>query len=232
MRKLQIFQAPQLVVPITNSRYAINAVNARWGSFYDALYGTDAIDDITKIKQYDPLRGAKVISYAKKHLDKIAPLHKVSWNQIIDIRREGKEIKFFLNSNSYTGLVDDKQIAGLIFDSKERIEELILVKNNLHCRVVVNPNSPIGKSDPANISDIILESAISSILDCEDSVSTVDAEDKLLAYRNWLGLMKGNLESEFIKNKQKINRVMNDDIEITTLSGKKKFFKRKISNAY
>jgi malate synthase len=216
---------PQLVVPITNSRYAINAVNARWGSFYDALYGTDAIDDITKIKQYDPLRGAKVISYAKKHLDKIAPLHKVSWNQIIDIRREGKEIKFFLNSNSYTGLVDDKQIAGLIFDSKERIEELILVKNNLHCRVVVNPNSPIGKSDPANISDIILESAISSILDCEDSVSTVDAEDKLLAYRNWLGLMKGNLESEFIKNKQKINRVMNDDIEITTLSGKKKFLK-------
>ena len=216
---------PQLVVPITNARYAINAVNARWGSLYNALYGTDVLGELPKDKQYDSTRGDRVIAYAKNHLDKIAPLKQANWNQIIEIRFENSEIKFFLNQNSFTSLVNNDQISGLIFNDKKQIKELVLIKNNLHCRIVIDPNSPIGNADPSKISDIILESAISSILDCEDSVSTVDVEDKLLAYRNWLGLMKGNLESEFIKNKKSIKRVLNNDIEITTLEGNNKTLK-------
>ena len=216
---------PQLVVPITNARYALNAVNARWGSLYDALYGTNVLGELPKKEEYDSIRGDKVIAYAKNHLDKIAPLKQASWDQIIEIRFENNEIKFFLNQNSSTTLENKEQISGLVFNNKKKIKELVLVKNNLHCRIVFDPSSSIGSCDPANISDIILESAISSILDCEDSVATVDAEDKLLAYRNWLGLMKGNLESEFIKNKETIKRVLNNDIEIITLEGKKKYLK-------
>jgi len=216
---------PQLVVPITNSRYALNAVNARWGSFYDALYGTDVLGDLPNNDEYDSLRGSRVITYAKNHLDKITPLKQANWHQIIEIRYENKQIKFFLNQNSFTYLENINQISGLIFDSSNKIKELVLNINNLHLRIVIDPNNFIGKLDPANISDIFLESAISSILDCEDSVATVDAEDKLLAYRNWLGLMKGDLESEFIKNKKTIKRVLNEDIDIITLLGKNKILK-------
>ena len=220
--EISFISGPQLVVPITNARYALNAVNARWGSLYDALYGTDVLGQLSENEKYDSERGDKVIAYSKNHLDKIAPLNLANWNQIIEIRFENNEIKFFLNQNSFTTLENKDAIAGLILNDKKQIKELVLVKNKLHCRIIIDPNSPIGKSDPAKISDIILESAISSILDCEDSVATVDTEDKLLAYKNWLGLMKGNLESEFIKNKQTVKRVLNNDIEITTLQGKKK----------
>ena len=223
--EISFISGPQLVVPITNARYALNAVNARWGSLYDALYGTDVLGELPKNEKFDSERGDKVIAYSKNHLDKIVPLNLANWNQIIEIRFENNEIKFFLNQNSFTTLENKDEIAGLILNEKKQINELVLVKNKLHCRIIIDPNSPIGKSDPAKISDIILESAISSILDCEDSVATVDTEDKLLAYKNWLGLMKGNLESEFIKNKQTVKRVLNDDIEITTLQGKKKKLK-------
>ena len=216
---------PQLVVPITNARYALNAVNARWGSLYDSLYGTDVIGKLDNNLDYDSSRGDKVIAYAKNHLDKIAPLQQANWNQIIEIRFENNKIKFFTNQKSFTILKNKNQISGLIFNSENRLKELVLVKNNLHCRVVINPNSPIGSADPAKISDIILESAVSSILDCEDSVATVDAEDKILAYKNWLGLMKGDLNVEFIKNKKKINRSLNNDINITTIEGKIKTLK-------
>jgi len=223
--EIKNISGPQLVVPITNARYAINAVNSRWGSLYDALYGTDVIGSAPNSQIYNSDRGLKVIHYAKSHLDKMAPLKQASWNQIIEIRLEDNQFKFFLTQNSFTKLLDSNQISGYILDNNNKIKELILLKNYLHCRIIINANSDIGKNDPANISDIIIESAISSILDCEDSVATVDADDKILAYRNWLGLMKGDLKSEFIKNKQTIIRELNNDIEIQTLSNQKRILK-------
>ena len=216
---------PQLVVPITNARYALNAVNARWGSLYDALYGTNVIDEITKTSQYDPKRGLKVIEYAKDHLDKIAPLKDLLWKEITKIKIENKKIKFFYSENSFTTLINENQIIGVRYENQYEIKELILLKNNLHIRVLIDPNHQIGKNDSANISDILIESAISTILDCEDSVATVDADDKIVSYRNWLGLMKGDLKSEFLKNKKLVNRTLNKDIEYVSLSGEKKFLK-------
>ncbi len=216
---------PQLVVPITNARYALNAVNARWGSLYDALYGTNVIGEISKTSQYDPKRGLKVIEYAKDHLDKIAPLKDLLWKEITKIKIEDKKIKFFYSENSFTTLTNENQIIGVRYENQYEIKELILLKNNLHIRVLIDPNHQIGKNDSANISDILIESAISTILDCEDSVATVDADDKIVSYRNWLGLMKGDLKSEFLKNKKLVNRTLNKDIEYFSLSGERKFLK-------
>ena len=216
---------PQLVVPITNARYALNAVNARWGSLYDALYGTNVIDETTETSKYDPKRGVKVIEYAKDHLDKIAPLRDSLWKEITKIKIENKKIKFFYSENSFTTLINENQIIGVRYENQYEIKELILLKNNLHIRVLIDPNHQIGKNDSANISDILIESAISTILDCEDSVATVDADDKIVAYRNWLGLMKGDLKSEFIKNENLIKRTLNKDIEFFSLDGDKKFLK-------
>ena len=215
---------PQLVVPITNARYALNAVNARWGSLYDAIYGTDILGELPNSPEYDHKRGEEVITYSKKHLDKIAPLINANWNEIIKIGVENNEVKFYINDEKFTNIEDKNQIVGIILNHEE-LRELIIVKNNLHIRIVIDPNHIIGKADPANISDIILESAISTILDCEDSVATVDADDKILAYRNWLGLMKGTLESEFEKNDKKIKRTLNKDFKITTLQGKQRILK-------
>ena len=223
--EIATISGPQLVVPITNARYAINAVNARWGSLYDALYGTDALGNLPESNTYDSTRGKKVIEYAKSHLDKIAPLKQASWKQVIQIRIEDKGVKFFLNQHTFTTLENSNQIIGFRLNTYNKIIELVLVKNNLNCRIIIDPDNPIGKEDPAKISDIILESAVSAILDCEDSVATVDAEDKILAYQNWLGLMKGNLEVEFIKNRKKIKRILNQDIELITLNGSKKILK-------
>jgi len=219
--EIAVICGPQLVVPITNARYALNAVNARWGSFYDALYGTDALESLPKSNVYDVKRGKKVIKFAKTHLDKITPLKKGSWNEIHKIIFEKKALRFYFKSNSYTTLKYQHQIAGLIVSTGNKIKELILIKNNLHIRIIINPEHPIGKIDIANISDIILESAISTILDFEDSVATVDAEDKILAYKNLLGLMKGDLETTFIKNGKKTKRSLNTDIKIQSLSGEK-----------
>ena len=216
---------PQLVVPITNARYALNAVNARWGSLYDALYGTNVIDETTETSQYDPKRGLKVIEYAKDHLEKITPLKDSLWKEITKIKIENKKIKFFYSENSFTTLINEKQIIGVRYENQYEIKELILLKNNLHIRVLIDPNHQIGKNDSANISDILIESAISTILDCEDSVATVDADDKIVSYRNWLGLMKGDLKSEFLKNKKLVNRTLNKDIEYVSLSGEKNFLK-------
>ena len=212
---------PQLVVPITNARYALNAVNARWGSLYDSLYGTDVIGNLPQTSEYDIDRGNKVIEYAKDHLDKIAPLNNLLWSEITEINILNKEVKFFSSENHYTSLVNEDQIVGFKYYDNQQLEELVLIKNNLHIRILLNPNHEIGKNDPANIADILIESAISTILDCEDSVATVDADDKILAYRNWLGLMKGDLQTEFIKNNKVIKRVLNEDIEIENFEGKK-----------
>ena len=209
---------PQLVVPITNARYALNAVNARWGSLYDSLYGTNILGELPKAKLYDEERGKQVVKYAKLHLDNFAPLISQSWENIINIELDEKNLKFFIDKKNFTTLKEPDQIKGFKKYENKKINELVLVKNNLHCRIVIDPNNKIGKMDKASISDIILESAISTILDCEDSVATVDAEDKILAYKNWLGLMKGDLEAKFLKNSQKINRSLNKDIELININ--------------
>ena len=216
---------PQLVVPITNARYSLNAINARWGSFYDAIYGTNVLGDLPTTKEYDIKRGERVIKFAKEHLDKIAPLNLSSWNNVKSINFINSKINFDLSTNETTTLLDENQIAGIRANSENQLSELILIVNNLHCRILINRNNAIGKADIAGISDIVLESAISSILDCEDSVATVDANDKVLAYENLLGLMKGNLESTFTKNNKKITRVLNQDIKIKTLNGEDKILK-------
>ena len=216
---------PQLVVPITNARYAINAINSRWGSFYDALYGTNALGNLPTTKDYDSKRGDRVVKFARKHLDKIAPLNLSSWCNITSINYINNKISFGILKNNTTKLLNENQIAGIRLNEEKELSELVLIINNLHCRIVIDKKNIIGKSDPAGISDIIFESAISSILDCEDSVATVDEHDKILAYENWLGLMKGDLESQFKKNNKIIKRVLSQDIQIQTLDGKEETLK-------
>ncbi len=216
---------PQLVVPITNSRFALNAVNARWGSLYDALYGTDALGDLPESNSYNPERGKRVVAFAKSHLDKFAPLQNTKWHEVIKIKLIENKIVLTSSNNSDVNLINNNQIIGWRVDQDSELSELILFKNNLHCRILINANDTIGKNDHANISDILVESAISTILDCEDSVATVDADDKILAYRNWLGLIKGDLEVEFKKNNQVIKRKLNKDIKFTTNKGVEDFLK-------
>ncbi len=211
---------PQLVVPITNARFAINAVNARWGSLYDALYGTDALGEVPQGNSYDPERGNKVVGFAKSHLDKFAPLENIKWSEINKIELQDNKIILGSIKENSVNFVNKNQLIGWRSSKDGQLLEIILLKNNLHCRILINENDAIGKNDPANISDILLESAISSILDCEDSVATVDADDKILAYQNWLGLTKGNLEAEFVKNNKDVKRVLNKDIIYTATNQK------------
>ena len=216
---------PQLVVPITNARFALNAVNARWGSLYDALYGTDALGEMPEGNVYDPERGRKVVKFAKSHLDKFAPLDNAKWDEIKSIKLNNNKIILSNSNNTNINLKKTNQIIGWILSEDSSIRELILSKNKLHCRIIINKNDPIGKNDSAHISDILVESAISTILDCEDSVATVDADDKILAYKNWLGLVKGNLTTEFKKNNQNIKRILNKDIKFTLTNTKDSFLK-------
>ena len=192
---------PQLVVPIDNARYAINAANARWGSLYDSLYGTDVIpktDDAAKIDSYNPIRGSKVIEYAKKFLDKIFPLTAGSWEDISKISFDNISLKNKLQLVGYNG-------------TRENPTSILLKNNNLHVDIIVNAKSQIGSADKAHINDIIIESAISTIVDNEGSVAAVDAEDKAKCYRNWLHIMKGTLQTEMEKNGKKFIRKLNPD---------------------
>ena len=218
---------PQLVVPITNARYALNAVNARWGSFYDAIYGTDVLGSLPDSSQYDATRGEQVKKYAKTYLDKILPLKKNVWKNVKKFKLHNNKILFSFLDKSETELKENNQFVGYRLGQLNKVEELIFSLNNLHIRIIINENNIIGKNDLANISDIIFESAVSTILDCEDSVATVDTEDKILAYRNWLGLMKGDLNSQFVKNNKKIKRSLNNDIEFVDTKGNKKILKGK-----
>ncbi|WP_273792896.1 malate synthase G [Brucella anthropi] len=204
---------PQLVVPVMNARYALNAANARWGSLYDALYGTDAISDADgaeKGKGYNPKRGEKVIAWAKNFLDESAPLSIGKWADVAGLAVQDGKLEIKLTGGSATTLKDESQFKGYNGDA-DAPTNVLLAKNNMHVDIVVNADHPIGKTDPAHIADMILESAVSTIQDCEDSIAAVDAEDKIAVYRNWLGLMNGKLEDTFEKNGKQMTRRLNGD---------------------
>ena len=199
---------PQLVVPITNARFALNAANARWGSLYDALYGTDALGDLPSGGGYDPERGARVVAKAKAFLDEVAPLAVGSHVSAAGYRIEDGALIAAVGDG--VPLADPAQFVG--FQGNANAPTSILLKNNgLHIDIHVNADHPIGKGDAAHVSDMTLESAMSTIMDCEDSVAAVDAEDKVVAYENWLGLMKGDLTETFEKGGKSMTRVMNPD---------------------
>ncbi len=214
---------PQLVVPVSNARYALNAANARWGSLYDALYGTDALGDTPTGAAYDPARGARVIAWAKAFLDESVPLEGARWADVTGFSVSNGQLVLTTGSGE-TRLHDPSQFAAYGHDP-QRIEEIMLVKNGLHIDIVIDPASEIGGSDKAGISDIILEAAMSTIMDCEDSVAAVDAEDKVGVYRNWLGLMKGDLTEEVSKGDRTFTRRLNDDIALTAPDGSTKTLK-------
>jgi malate synthase len=212
---------PQLVVPVMNARYALNAANARWGSLYDALYGTDAIpetDGAGKGKGYNPKRGEKVIAWARAFLDESAPLDGASWTQVKGFAIAHGRLAVTLLDGSMTGLKDGAQLAGYLGDPNGP-SQFLLTRNGLHVEVLIDASSAIGKDDPAHISDVWLESALTTIMDCEDSVAAVDAEDKVVVYRNWLGLMKGDLTEEVAKGGKRFVRKLNPDLDYTAADG-------------
>ena len=209
---------PQLVVPVDNARYAINAANARWGSLYDALYGTDVIPGEKK-KDYDVKRATEVVNYVRDFLDENFPLKQKSWKEISKIYLENNQLILSADAEK-DQLKNDHQFIGYKGD-KFKPNSILIKNNNLHIEIVFDPNSLVGKNDKASISDIIMESALSTIVDNEDSVAAVDAEDKVKCYRNWLGLIKGDLISNFEKNGKKITRKLNPDRKYTSKNGEK-----------
>ena len=222
--ELALKAGPQLVVPVTNARYALNAANARWGSLYDALYGTDAISEegnAQKTSSYNPSRGKKVVDYGRDFLDKNFKLENSSHKDVKTYKIENGNLIIKSNDNTNTQLSDTNQYVG--YQGSEDNPSCILLKNNnLHVEILINKNGNIGSTDNAGIDDIIIESALTTIQDCEDSVATVDAEDKVLAYKNWLGLMKGNLEDTFEKNGKMLTRKLNQDKIYLTSNGEYK----------
>ena len=194
---------PQLVVPIMNARYALNAANARWGSLYDALYGTDAMGDLPQGRGYDVARGARVIKWAKAYLDQVAPLDQGSHEDVA-----GYQV---VEDALVPALADAGQYVGFNQNRAGDLVEVILQKNGLHIAIQIVPNGNIGSGDKAHVDDILLESAVSVIMDCEDSIAAVDAPDKVLAYTNWLGLMRGDLSETVTKGGTSFDRVLNAD---------------------
>ncbi|MDI3094202.1 malate synthase G [Priestia megaterium] len=204
---------PQLVVPVNNARYAINAANARWGSLYDALYGTDAISEengASRTSSYNPIRGEKVIAFAKNFLDEVVPLVQSSHAEVVQYSLENGKLVAQLNDGNVTELLEKEKFAG--YQGEEGSPDAFLFKNNgLHFEVQIDRTDSIGKTDDAGVKDILMEAALTTIMDCEDSVAAVDAEDKVDVYRNWLGLMKGDLTSTFKKGSQSMTRRLNPD---------------------
>ena len=209
---------PQLVVPVDNARYALNAANARWGSLYDALYGTDIISGSIG-KSWDQERAKKVINFVRDFLDERIPLTQISWKNVSKFKIEENKLIIFSDSKKYF-LKNNEQFIGYKGD-KENPNSILLKNNSLHIDILINSNTMVGKIDNAAISDIVIESALSTIVDNEDSVAAVDAEDKVKCYRNWLGLMKGDLSSTFEKNGKMVVRKLNQDREYVSKNGEK-----------
>jgi malate synthase len=217
-QEISSIAGPQLVVPIDNARYALNAANARWGSLYDALYGTDVIPG-DKNESYNEERGKKVITYVRNFLDEIAPLTNASWKDISQIRIKEEDL-VFIAAEKENYLKNKNQFIG--FSGEKNKPTSILIKNNnLHVDVLIDSNHMIGKSDKAFIADVVMESALSTIVDNEDSVAAVDGEDKVKCYRNWLGLMRGDLTANMEKNGKKFIRKLNPNRNYISKNGKK-----------
>ncbi len=213
---------PQLVVPVMNARFALNAANARWGSLYDSLYGTNIISDedgATREGGYNPIRGGKVIEFAKKFLDETIPMQSGSYDQVIQFQFIDGELSMKLEDGKKVNLKDIDQYVGYK-DEGEGAYGLLFKNNNLHFEIQIDRSHPIGQEDKAGIKDILMESAVTTIQDCEDSVAAVDAEDKIIVYRNWLGLMKGNLKRSFDKSGKFITRELNPDRKYLLKNGK------------
>ena len=201
---------PQLVVPITNARYVLNAANARWGSLYDALYGTDAIGDLPQAKGYDATRGARVIAWGREFLDTAAPLAEGSWSDIDALSvKDGVLVPALRDAAKFAGHIGEAAAPSSV----------LLRNNGLLIRIVIDASTPVGGQDRAGMSDIVIESALSAIIDCEDSVACVDGEDKAQAYANWLGLMDGTLAETVEKNGRSFTRRLNPDLAFTAPDG-------------
>jgi len=230
---------PQLVVPLMNARFALNAANARWGSLYDALYGTDVIDETNGseiTKNYNPIRGERVQAYARQFLDEVLPLTQGSHVDVSSYQVANGKLVVTLQSGQQVNLINEEKFVA--FNGDEQNPSAILFKNNgLHVEIKIDPSMPVAKTDPASVADIILESALSAIQDCEDSIAAVDAEDKTAVYRNWLGLMKGDLSETLEKKGVSITRTLNKDRkyktpdnEELTLSGRSLLFIRNVGH--
>ena len=230
---------PQLVVPVNNARYALNAANARWGSLYDALYGTNAIsneDGAEPQMTYNPIRGERVIQFGKEFLDQVAPLNALSHKDAVNYEIVDGQLAVTLNNGETTRLMTASKFIGYQ-GLPEKPKAILLKNNNLHFEIQIDRSDSIGNTDSAGVKDILLESTLTTIMDCEDAVTAVDAEDKVLVYRNWLGLMKGDLATTFTKGSNTITRALNPDRiyqsgtgEDLTLRGRSLMFVRNVGH--
>lgn len=237
--EVALIAGPQLVVPIMNARYALNAANARWGSLYDALYGTDAIDNSGESAStigYDPIRGDKVIAFAKHFLDQAIPLSQGSHSDVVHYSIVNEKLRAKLNDHTFVSLKNNEKLVGYLGTPGDP-QSLLFKNNRLHIEVQIDSQHIVGKTDPAGVKDIVLEAAISTIQDCEDSVAAVDGQDKVLVYRNWLGLMQGNLTEKLQKGGKKLVRVLNPDRQYLdlhnqtiTLPGRSLLFVRNVGH--